>query len=309
MPMIVPNFNKLQLVDGSERGTGWKPRYPDLRDYTEESPQIAEHVVKLGFKAEAPLPKAVDKSEHFPPVKDQLNIGSCTANAASNIIEYYQSRAFGKYIPSSRLFIYKTTRNLQRDIGDVGAYLRTTMAAIALFGTPPEEYHPYKTVDYDKEPNSFLYSMADNYEATYYFCLDPVGINETKDVVLNRIKKFINVGIPSMFGFYIFSSFERGRQAGSPEGNEGYIPFPGNTEEVQGGHAIVIAGYNDELVIINDATGEPTVGAFKILNCWGTSWGFNGYGWLPYKYVETGLACDFWSIISMRWLDTGKFGL
>jgi C1A family cysteine protease len=40
-----------------------------------------------------------------------------------------------------------------------------------------------------------------------------------------------------------------------------------------------------------------------------TDWGENGYGWLPYEYVLKSLACDFWSLISMDYIDTGSFGL
>ena len=31
-------------------------------------------------------------------------------------------------------------------------------------------------------------------------------------------------------------------------------------------------------------------------------------GWLPYEYVLRGLAVDWWTLISAKWVDTGKFG-
>lgn len=67
-------------------------------------------------------------------------MGSCTANAGVRMIEFYENKAYGVWLDTSRLFIYKATRNLLRWMGDTGAYLHTTMGAMALFGVPPEKY-------------------------------------------------------------------------------------------------------------------------------------------------------------------------
>lgn len=34
-----------------------------------------------------------------------------------------------------------------------------------------------------------------------------------------------------------------------------------------------------------------------------------GAGWVPYVYVSNKLAHDFWSLLSMDWVDTKQFGL
>jgi C1A family cysteine protease len=52
-----------------------------------------------------------------------------------------------------------------------------------------------------------------------------------------------------------------------------------------------------------------TVRALLIRNSWGTGWGSGGYGWLPYDYVVTGLAVDWWSLLKNEWVDTGIFKL
>jgi C1A family cysteine protease len=77
----------------------------------------------------------------------------------------------------------------------------------------------------------------------------------------------------------------------------------------QWGHAIVAVGYNDRKRIKNTKCNKTTTGALLIRNSWGTEWGDEGYGWMPYEYVENKLALDFWSLLSMDWVDTKQFGI
>jgi hypothetical protein len=74
-----------------------------------------------------------------------------------------KKKAFGRHIDASRLFLYKVTRNLLHLRGDTGAYLRSTMGAMRLFGVPPEEYWEYDISQFDKEPPAFCYAFASNY--------------------------------------------------------------------------------------------------------------------------------------------------
>ena len=92
--------------------TGWLPPYPDLRDYTEHD--VRAFLPKLSIREvdPGPLPVAVDLSSWFGAAKTQGNLGSCTAQAGTSIVEYYQERAFGKSTRMSRRFLYKTTRGL-----------------------------------------------------------------------------------------------------------------------------------------------------------------------------------------------------
>lgn len=283
--------------------TGWLPPIPDLRDYTPQTKEIISFNNKLSLGAKRQKQSATaDLRKWFSPVENQGNLGSCTAHAAAGIVEYFERRAYGKHIEVSRLFLYKTTRNLMQVTGDAGAYLRHTMGALILCGVPAEKYWPYKEDDFDIEPDAFVYSLADNYEALKYFCHDPIGENVPGTEVLFSVKQYLETGIPSMFGFWGFPSFESSDVKGG-------IPYPGECESAQWGHAIVAVGYDDAKKIKNTSTGKETTGALIIRNSWGKEWGDKGYGWLPYDYIRNKLALDFWSLLGMEWLDTGQFGI
>ena len=201
-------------------------------------------------------------------------------------------------------------RNLLGWTGDTGAYLSTTMAAMTLFGAPPEKYWPYTTAkpgavaapkaDFDTEPPALCYAFAQNYKSINYFRLDPPGVAPAD--LLQRIKKYLAGSMPSMFGFTVYSSYQY-------SGSNGHFPFPCPNEKAVGGHAVVAVGYDDAKKIKNPICGKETTGALLIRNSWGTGWGDKGYGWIPYEYVLKGQAVDWWALVKHSYIATNQFGL
>ncbi len=282
----------------ASRGMGWIPDVPSVLDYTTGHSAVQPMLAKTALPSIPAAPVRVDLRQYFPPVWDQHELGACTAHAAAALVGYFEKKAMGRTTDVSRMFIYKATRDLTGATGDTGAYLRTTMEALAIFGAPPENYWPYdgspaaSNKRLDAEPSAFCYAFARNFASTTYFRLDPA--NATPEQVLGSIKAHLAAGFPSMFGFPAYDEYMNA-------GPDGKVAFPTATSQLNGGHANVAVGYDDQLTIGADT------GAVLVRNSWGTGWGMQGYAWLSYKYVTQGLAVDWWSVVKQTWVDTGKF--
>jgi len=293
-----------------KKGLGYLPDIPKIEDYDENHPKVAQLLnrTSLGSRVSASAkstgggggsakaaPAAVTQIDLRPwcsPIEDQGALGSCTANAAVGLLEYFERKAKNRYIDASRLFLYKAERDLLGWVGDTGAYLRTAMEALVLFGAPPERFWPYNIANFDTEPSAFCYAFGANFQGLTYFRLDHTGTSTVQ--TLANIKAYLTAGFPSMFGFPVYPEYDHPLPGA-------LVAFPAPTSRSRGGHANVAVGFDDNLMIGSDK------GALLIRNSWGTGWANSGYAWMSYKYVTQGLANDWWSLISAEWVDTGVF--
>ena len=83
---------------------GWKPSLPDHRDLLADTTGLT------------PLPE-VDPRGEMPPVYDQGQLGSCTANAVGAALEYDGMLDGASPVTPSRLFIYYCERRLEGSTG------------------------------------------------------------------------------------------------------------------------------------------------------------------------------------------------
>jgi len=293
------------------KGFGRRKDLVDVRDYTPETPVIANLAKSLklndSYRVDN-LPASIDNRKWCSPVENQGNLGSCTANAGTALYEYMERKAYGsagQFINGSRLFLYKTTRFLmgQEGVGDSGAYIRTTLGSIRMFGIPPESYWPYtdKDPEFDLEPPTLVTAMAKEWQSVKQFRLD---YSDNTDENIKRMKEYLAKGYAMQIGFTVYSSYKQADKTGA-------IPYPSTNEAFEGGHSVLIVGYDDNKEIDNKL-GSITKGPFLIQNSWGVDWGDKGFGWLPYDYFKPGpngdvLADDVWTITKLEWLQTGEF--
>src|SRR5947209_2168879 len=241
---------------------GWQPDLPDQRDFQFKAP--AAFIKKL--------PASTDLRKKCPPVYDQGELGSCTANAIGAAFQFEQMKqGIANFMPS-RLFIYYNERVIEHTINsDSGAMIRDGIKSTAKQGVPPEDLWPYVIAKFSAKPSSNAYTEARKHQVQLY---RRVMQN------LNQMKSCLATGYPFVLGFTVYESFESQAVAKS-----GDVPMPASNEQAIGGHAVLVVGYDDAQQ------------KFLLRNSWWTGWGLQGYFTMPYAYLtQSNLAGDFWTI-------------
>jgi len=197
---------------------------------------------------------------------------SCTANAIVAALEYDEIRQGQHEAPLSRLFLYYNERAAEDTIdSDAGASIRDGIKVVNRLGVCLESTWGYDTRRFADEPSNAAYVEASRYRSVAYRRVPRGTI---------PLRAALAAGFPVVFGFSVFESFESGEVA-----NTGVVPMPERGEQMLGGHAVVLVGFDDASQ------------RFLVRNSWGTGWGMDGYCTMPYEYLaHRGLASDFWSI-------------
>lgn len=76
-------------------------------------------------------------------------------------------------------------------------------------------------------------------------------------------------------------TFDSFREAGY----NGIVPLPSDNDARMENHCVALCGYND-LQPYTFRNGKAALGFYTFANSWGEAWGNNGYGYLPYDYVN-----------------------
>ncbi len=254
---------------------GWKPDLPDARDHLFSAPAIAL----------AALPPISDLRSQCPPIYNQGQIGSCTANAIGAAFEFeVKHQGLTDFMPS-RLFIYYNERAMEgHTTTDSGAQIRDGVKSVATLGVCSEDEWPYDDTPATSDGGPFPPGARDGEkpgDACYKDALSNRATSYSRVLQdLTQMRGCLAAGYPFVFGFTVYESFESQEVA-----KTGVVPMPAPSETVLGGHAVLAVGYDD------------SAQTFTVRNSWGTDWGQEGYFTMPYAYLTTrGLASDFWTV-------------
>lgn len=216
------------------------------------------------------IPKSIDMRRLMPPIYNQLELGSCTANSSVAYTVFLNSNK----VELSRLFEYFKAREIEGTVDeDSGATNRDSVKAIKKNGVCEEKFMPYNVDKFTVAPTDAAIANAKSYTISSYSLLNS----------LTGIKQTLAVSKPIIIGMDVFESFE-----GSSIANTGIMPIPKKTEEYLGGHSVLVVGYID-----GKNPTKSLTGCLIIRNSWGIEWGDKGYFYMPYEYLKEH-TFDYW---------------
>ena len=251
----------------------------------------ARKLLALNVPENTPLPPSATTSQWMGSIRDQGQLGSCTGQMGAEIRDllYRKLYLFEKSktvsppdFKTSASFVYKCNLIADGDLGqDAGSTIHQTFITLNQKGACIESQEPYSDADYSNPPLTDQYAEGIVYGGCKYHFLPN----------LIAMKSCIASGYSFGFGIDVYSSFESAWE------KPGFMPMPNvSGEGLLGGHAQHVLDYSDTVEFP-----DGNVGGLFVQNSWGSDWGISAPGrsdggcyWLPYAFVNAGLATDAW---------------
>lgn len=209
-----------------------------------------------------------------PPILAQGNHDNCVIHALLHAMTLnktirgdYQTQPFGTL---SRMQAYYDQRaRIGATATDAGGTIADAIAALSDKGAALETSWPYSS-PFATQPTASVYAEA-------------AGENllSTAAVPFNAIaiKNALAASHPVVIGLFLRFSFTQ-------TGSDGLVPMPNANAPVWKNHAVCLVGYG------------AYPGTFTFANSWGTSWGEDGFGYLPEAVIgNASFSASYYSII------------
>lgn len=212
-----------------------------------------DFILETIYPESVKLPDIWDLTPYMRPVRDQGSEGTCSAQTAAAMKEWQEYSDVGLAEHMSPWFVYQ----LRENAGQAGMYPRNTMDILYKIGIVTESDYRYLN---NKPITEELKSKASKYKIQGY-----AQIN-----TLDSLKKALFANGPCYIAFPVYN----------PNRMDFWKPdYTG--QQMQGGHAVTVAGYLKDRFIIR--------------NSWSEQWGQNGYCFYPFS--DFGMHWEIWTAI------------
>ncbi|MGC8913822.1 MAG: C1 family peptidase [Thermoplasmata archaeon] len=260
-----------------EQGLGALPEKPELTAPSHRVDTIVPASPDVDIKTNHSIHSVINIAG-LPPVRSQGSQGSCTAWA----VGYYhrthlewREKQWDANLTShqcSPAFLYHHINGGY----DTGGYISEAMEFICTMGCATYADIPYSASDNSSWPSSTqVYLNALQFRAYNYSWL-----SISDDAGLANLKQHIANGGTAVIAIKVYSNFDY-----ISSYNNTYCVSEVNTNTYRGLHAVTVYGFDDEK---QTADG---VGAFRLVNSWGTSWGDSGHFWMSYEAMKNSTTC------------------
>ncbi len=244
-------------------------------NYQFDRPDPRDRKLKSTFKASTNvdlLPAKTDLTPQLGQVLDQGSLGACTLHSVSTQLTFL-SKKKGDELYWSRLLMYWNGRALARYPlnQDTGLPMRTAIRGAAN-GIALEDDWPYVINKFAQRPPLDVVQNAEK-------CITYFAVEQN----LGELRRALVKG-PISFGMTLRTSF----LAREVE-ETGMVPIPAASEELEGGHAMTLVGYDSETK------------HFRVRNSWGRDWGVNGDCFVPESMILAKTTGDFWQVRDLSW--------
>jgi hypothetical protein len=214
------------------------------------------------------LPRSVDYSGKITTIRDGGQEGSVVGLALATALEFQITKTEHVQRKISARYIYYAARKAGRlDVTqDTGAQIKDGISVLRKEGAIPEEAWPYRAGHFADPPPPEV-GKAERFRIADVHALSTV----------DEVRRALYQNGPVTAGVSLF-------QGAMTEAvtKTGQVPLPAKGDQIVGGHAVVIVGYDDEKQ------------QFKFVNSWGKEWGSEGFGFLPYEYLRKYMG-DAWT--------------
>jgi len=211
---------------------------------------------------------SADWTPYMSPVKDQGRLGSCVGFAVTAMKEYQEQKEHmqevlleGKdytrkedHYDLSEAWVYWKSKTIDPWPDQEGTSIRCAMRVLHKIGIPCEAGWEYDD-RFKGKPKGWAKLIAKWGLIDSYWRVE--GIEDLKVALDDQ---------PVVIGIACFEEIFNPKN--------GVVNYPANPDNLLGGHAVCAVGYDEGTQLV------------KFKNSWSTGWGDEGYGYLPYNYIN-----------------------